>query len=141
MSQAIFQSMLVVFGILFQVLITSFIQPMGFKLNWVLMILIILAFLHGNRLIPFLAIFAGIWCDLMSHGMIGVYSISFLFVILVTQWISTRFYSHTLLLGMIVFFTLSLSLIHISEPTRRYSISYAVFGLKRKTLRFSLTLV
>ena len=103
MSQAIFQSMLVVFGILFQVLITSFIQPMGFKLNWVLMILIILAFLHGNRLIPFLAIFAGIWCDLMSHGMIGVYGISFLFVILVTQWISTWFYSHTLLLGMIVF--------------------------------------
>ena len=105
MSQAIFQSVLVVFGILFQVLITSFIQPMGFKLNWVLMILIILAFLHGNRLIPFLAIFAGIWCDLMSHGMIGVYGISFLFVILVTQWISTWFYSHTLLLGMIVFFT------------------------------------
>jgi hypothetical protein len=34
MSQAIFQSVLVVFGILFQVLITSFIQPMGFKLNW-----------------------------------------------------------------------------------------------------------
>ena len=101
MSQAIFQSVLVVFGILFQVLITSFIQPMGFKLNWVLMILIILAFLHGNRLIPFLAIFAGIWCDLMSHGMIGVYGISFLFVILVTQWISTWFYSHTLLLGMI----------------------------------------
>ena len=108
MNQAIFQSVLVVFGILFQVLITSFIQPMGFKLNWVLIILIILAFLHGNRLIPFLAIFAGIWCDLMSHGMIGVYGISFLFVILVTQWISTWFYSHTLLLGMIVFFTLSL---------------------------------
>ena len=108
MSQAIFQSVLVIFGILFQVLITSFIQPMGFKLNWVLMILIILAFLHGNRLIPFLAIFAGIWCDLMSHGMVGVYGISFLFVILVTQWISTWFYSHTLLLGMIVFFTLSL---------------------------------
>ena len=105
MSQAIFQCVLVVFGILFQVLITSFIQPMGFKLNWVLMILLILAFLHGNRLIPFLAIFAGIWCDLMSHGMIGVYGISFLFVILVTQWISTWFYSHTLILGMIVFFT------------------------------------
>ena len=44
----------------------------------------------------------------MSHGMIGVYGISFLFVILVTQWISTWFYSHTLLLGTIVFFTLSL---------------------------------
>ena len=85
MSQAIFQSVLVVFGILFQVLITSFIQPMGFKLNWVLMILIILAFLHGNRLIPFLAILAGIWCDLMSHGMIGVYAVSYTHLTLPTK--------------------------------------------------------
>ena len=28
---------------------------------------------------------------------------------------------------------LDLSLIHISEPTRRYAISYAVFCLKKKT--------
>ena len=29
---------------------------------------------------------------------------------------------------------LSLSLIHISEPTRRYAISYAVFCLKKKKI-------
>ena len=33
MSQAIFQSVLVVFGIFFQVLITSFIQPMGVQIK------------------------------------------------------------------------------------------------------------
>ena len=31
----------------------------------------------------------------------------------------------------------ALSLIHISEPTRRYAISYAVFCLKKKTYEIS----
>ncbi len=128
MNQAIFQSILVFSGIIFQVLLAPYLHPFGYKLNWVLMILVILAFQQSNRLMPFLAIFAGICCEVFSHGMFGVYGISFLFVILLTHWLSAWFYSHTLLLMMILFFVLtllegffSLTLLEWSQDDIRWS--------------------
>lgn len=108
MNQTVFQSVLVFFGIIFQILLTPYLHLFGYKLNWVLMILVILAFQQNSRFISFLAIFAGICCDVLSHGMIGVYGISFLIVILITHWLSSWFYSQTLLLMTIVFFSLTL---------------------------------
>ena len=106
MNHTVFQSVLVFLSIIFQILITPYLHLFGYKLNWVLMILVILAFQQNSRFISFLAILAGICCDVLSHGMIGVYGISFLFVILLSQWLSIWFYSQTVLLMTIVFFSL-----------------------------------
>ena len=128
MNQTVFQIVLVFLGIISQILMTPYLHLFGYKLNWVLMILVILAFQQNNQFISFLAILAGICCDVLSHGMIGVYGISFLFVILLTQWLSTWFYSQTLLLMTIVFFFLtllegvfSLTLLEWSDDEFRWS--------------------
>ncbi len=103
-----FQLIIASTSVWFHVLLSSYFQPGGIKINWMLLILIAFGLRYNPRWLPFLAALLGMFCDALSHGMIGAYGISFMLTILLAQWISGWFYTTTVFFTSLAFFALSL---------------------------------
>ena len=98
---------LMLFGALMNIVLNSYVQLGSLKINWILIIMLVLTFRHSTHLIPFLGIFAGLICDALSHGIMGLYAISFFVTLLLARLLNKLFYANT-------FFTVSLAVLSMS---------------------------
>ena len=64
-------------GVLMNIVFNHYFQPVGLKINWMLIFMLLLTFRHSSISLSFLGVFAGIILDALSHGYIGLYGISF----------------------------------------------------------------
>ena len=98
---------LMLIGVWLNIVLNSYVQLGSLKINWILIILLILAFRHSTHLIPFLGILAGLVCDGLSHGIMGLYAISFFVTLLLARLLNKLFYANT-------FITVSLAVLSMS---------------------------
>ena len=98
---------LMLIGVWLNIVLNSYVQLGSLKINWLLIILLVLAFRHSTHLIPFLGIFAGLVCDALSHGIMGLYAISFFVTLLLARLLNKLFYANT-------FITVSLAVLSMS---------------------------
>ena len=98
---------LMLIGAWLNIVLNSYVQLGSLKINWILIIMLVLTFRHSSHLIPFLGIFAGLICDALSHGIMGLYAISFFVTLLLARLLNKLFYANT-------FFTVSLAVLSIS---------------------------
>ena len=94
-------------GALLNIVLNSYVQLGSLKINWILIIMLVLTFRHSTHLIPFLGIFAGLICDALSHWIMGLYAISFFVSLLLARLLNKLFYANT-------FFTVSLAVLSMS---------------------------
>ena len=87
---------LILIGALLNIVLNSYVQLGSLKINWILIIMLVLTFRHSTHLIPFLGILAGLICDALSHGIMGLYAISFFLTLLIARLLNKLFYSNTL---------------------------------------------
>ena len=107
---------LMLIGALLNIVLNSYVQLGSLKINWILIIMLLLTFRHSTHLIPFLGILAGLICDALSHGIMGLYAISFFVTLLIARLLNKLFYSNTLL-------TVSLAVLSMSVVEGWISIS------------------
>ena len=98
---------LMLIGALLNIVLNSYVQLGSLKINWILIIMLVLTFRHSTHLIPFLGIFAGLICDALSHGIMGLYAISFFLTLLLARLLNKLFYANT-------FFTVSIAVLSMS---------------------------
>ena len=98
---------LMLIGAWFNIVLNSYVQLGSLKINWILIIMLVMTFRYSTHLIPFLAIFAGLICDSLSHGIMGLYAISFFVTLLVASLLNKLFYANT-------FLTVSLAVLSMS---------------------------
>ena len=98
---------LMLIGALLNIVLNSYVQRGSLKINWILIIMLVLTFRHSKHLIPFLGILAGLICDALSHGIMGLYAISFFVTLLLARLLNKLFYANT-------FFTVSLAVLSMS---------------------------
>ena len=104
---------LMLIGAWLNIVLNNYVQLGSLKINWILIIMLILTFRHPTHLIPFLGILAGLICDALSHGIMGLYAISFFVTLLLARLLNKLFYANT-------FFTVSLAAVsytHLTLPT------------------------
>ena len=89
-------------GVLMNIVFNHYFQPVGLKINWMLIFMLLLTFRHSSISLSFLGVFAGIILDALSHGYIGLYGISFFVTLLLARQLIKLFYANT-------FFALSLA--------------------------------
>ncbi len=94
-------------GALLNIVLNSYVQLGSLKINWILIIMLVLTFSHSINLIPFLGCLAGLICDALSHGIMGLYAISFFVTLLLARLLNKLFYANT-------FFTVSLAVLSMS---------------------------
>ena len=98
---------LMLIGAWLNIVLNSYVQLGSLKINWILIIMLILAFRHSIHLIPFLGILAGLICDALSHGIMGLYAISFFVTLLIARLLNKLFFANT-------FYTISLAVLSMS---------------------------
>ena len=98
---------LMLIGAWLNIVLNSYVQLGSLKINWILIIMLVLTFRHSSHLIPFLGIFAGLICDALSHGIMGLYAISSFVTMLLARLLNKLFYANT-------FFTVGLAVLSIS---------------------------
>ena len=98
---------LMLIGALLNIVLNSYVQLGSLKINWILIIMLVLTFRHSTHLIPFFGILAGLICDALSHGIMGLYAISFFVTLLLARLLNKLFYANT-------FFTVSLAVLSMS---------------------------
>ena len=98
---------LMLIGALLNIVLNSYVQLGSLKINWILIIMLVLTFRHSTNVIPFFGIFAGLICDALSHGIMGLYAISFFVTLLLARLLNKLFYANT-------FFTVSLAVLSMS---------------------------
>ncbi|MBG55845.1 MAG: rod shape-determining protein MreD [Deltaproteobacteria bacterium] len=98
---------LMLIGAWLNIVLNSYVQLGSFKINWILVIMLVLTFRHSKHLIPFLGILAGLICDALSHGIMGLYAISFFLTLLFASLLNKLFYANT-------FLTVSLAVLSMS---------------------------
>ena len=98
---------LMLIGALLNIVLNSYVQLGSLKINWILIIMLVLTFRHSTHLIPFLGILAGLISDALSHGIMGLYAISFFVTLLLARLLNKLFYANT-------FFTVSLAVLSMS---------------------------
>ena len=97
-------------GVLMNIVFNYYFLPVGFKINWMLIFLLVLTFRHSSISLSFLGVFAGMILDSLSHGYIGLYGISFFVTLLLARQLIKLFFANTFLAVSLAVF---LSLIHI----------------------------
>ena len=98
---------LILIGAWLNIVFNSYVQLGSLKINWILIIMLVLTFRHSTNLIPFLGILAGLICDALSHGIMGLYAISFFVTLLLARLLNNLFYANT-------FLTVSLAVLSMS---------------------------
>ena len=76
---------LMLIGVWLIIVFNYYFQLGGLKINWLLMFMLVLTFRHSKLLLPFVGILAGLICDALSHGIMGIYGISFFYYIATRQ--------------------------------------------------------
>ena len=94
-------------GAWLNIVLNSYVQLGSLKINWILIIMLVLTFRHSTHLIPFLGILSGLICDALSHGIMGLYAISFFVTLLIARLLNKLFYANT-------FYTVSLAVLSMS---------------------------
>ena len=94
-------------GAWLNIVLNSYVQLGSLKINWILIIMLVLTFRNSTQLIPFLGILAGLICDALCHGIMGLYAISFFVTLLLARLLNKLFYANT-------FFTVSLAVLSMS---------------------------
>ena len=107
---------LILIGAWLNIVLNSYVQLGSLKINWILVIMLVLTFRHSTHLIPFLGIFAGMICDALSHGIMGLYAISYFATLLLARLLNKLFYANT-------FYTVSLAVLSMSVIEGWISIS------------------
>ena len=98
---------LMLIGALLNIVLNNYVQLGSLKINWILIIMLVLTFRHSTHLIPFLGILAGLICDALSHGIMGLYAISFFVTLLIARLLNKLFYANT-------FYTVSSAVLSMS---------------------------
>ena len=98
---------LMLIGAWLNIVLNSYVQLGSLKINWILIIMLVMTFRHSTHLIPFLGIFAGLICDALSHGIMGLYAISLFVTLLLARLLNKLFYANT-------FYTVSLAVLSMS---------------------------
>ena len=98
---------LMLIGAWLNIVLNNYVQLGSLKINWILIIMLVLTFRHSTHLIPFLGILAGLICDALSHGIMGLYAISFFVTLLIARLLNKLFYANT-------FYTVSLAVLSMS---------------------------
>ena len=107
---------LILIGAWLNIVLNSYVQLGSLKINWILIIMLVLTFRHSTHLIPFLGILAGMICDALSHGIMGLYAISFFLTLLLARLMNKLFYANT-------FYTVSMAVLSMSVIEGWISIS------------------
>ena len=98
---------LMLIGVWLNIVFNNFVQIGGLKFNWILVLMMILAFRHSKLVIGFVGILAGLIMDALSHGIMGLYGTSFFLTLLLISRLNKLFYANT-------FFGVSLAVIIMS---------------------------
>ncbi len=98
---------LMLIGACLNIILNSYVQLGSFKINWILIIMLVITFRHSTHLIPFFGILAGLICDALSHGIMGLYAISFFVTLLFGSLLNKLVYANT-------FLTVSLAVLSMS---------------------------
>ena len=114
---------LMLIGVWLIIVFNYYFQLGGLKINWLLMFMLVLTFRHSKLLLPFVGILAGLICDALSHGIMGIYGISFFITLLLVSQVNKLFYVNTLFTVSMGVFSmsifegwLSLSILDMLEP-------------------------
>ena len=89
-------------GVWLNIVFNNYFQLGGLKINWMLIFMLVLTFRHPTLLLPFVGVLAGLICDSLSHGIMGLYGISFFVSLLLARQLIKLFYANT-------FFSVSLA--------------------------------
>jgi len=113
----------ILIGVLLIIVFNNYFQLGGLKINWMLMFLLILTLRHSKMFLPFVGILAGLIMDALSHGIMGLYGISFFITLLLVSQTNKLFYANSVFVVSLAVFTmsvfegwLSLSILDIFEP-------------------------
>ena len=98
---------LMLIGVWLNIVFNNYIQIGGLKINWILILMVILAFRHSKLVIGFVGILAGLLMDGLSHGIMGLYGTSFFLTLLLISHLKKLFYANT-------FFGVSLAVLIMS---------------------------
>ena len=96
-------------GVWLNIVFNNYFQLGGLKINWMLIFMLVLTFRQPSLLLPFVGVLAGLICDALSHGIMGLYGISFFVTLLLARLVIKSFYANTFfsvgiaVLGMSVF--------------------------------------
>ena len=82
-------------GVWLNIVFNNYFQLGGLKINWMLIFMLVLTFHHPSLLLPFLGVLAGLICDALSHGIMGLYGISFFVTLLLARQVIKSFYANT----------------------------------------------
>ena len=84
-------------GVFMNLVFNYYFLPVGLKINWILIFLLVLTFRHSSISLSFLGVFAGMILDSLSHGYIGLYGISFFVTLLLARQLIKLFFANTFL--------------------------------------------
>jgi len=73
----------------------NYVQLLGLKTNWMLIFAIVLSFRYPKLSLPIVSVLAGLICDAHSHGIMGLYGISFFLTSLIVIQVKKILYSNT----------------------------------------------
>jgi len=82
-------------GVWLNIVFNNYFQLGGLKINWMLIFMLVLTFRHPSLLLPFVGVLAGLICDALSHGIMGLYGISFFVTLLIARQMIKAFYADT----------------------------------------------
>ena len=86
---------LMLIGVWLNIVFNNYVQIGGLKFNWILILMVILAFRHSKLIIGFVGILAGLIMDALSHGIMGLYGTSFFLTLLLISRLNKLFYANT----------------------------------------------
>ena len=82
-------------GVWLNIVFNNYFQLGGLKINWMLIFMLVLTFRHPSLFLPFIGVLAGLICDALSHGIMGLYGISFFVTLLLARQVIKSFYANT----------------------------------------------
>ena len=94
-------------GVWLNIVFNHYFQIGGLKINWLLMFMLVLTIRHSDVSLPFVGVFAGLFSDALSHGIMGIYGISFFVTLLLSRQLKNISYANT-------FFAVSLAVLAMS---------------------------
>ena len=113
----------IIIGLWLNIVFNHYVQIIGFKINWILIFLLIQTFRQAKLGIAFFGILAGLILDALSHGIMGLYGTSFFLTLLITTQIKKVFFANTFTSISIAVFSMSIieglissSILSIFEP-------------------------
>ena len=82
-------------GVWLNIVFNNYFQLGGLKINWMLILMLVLTFRHSSLLLPFVGVLAGLISDALSHGNMRLYGISFFVTLLLARQMIKSFYANT----------------------------------------------